>query len=150
MKKMSHKYLLCAGVVLSQLATGAAFAAGGGVAPNAFVSPLFETIHGKVLNPDGSPVVGVTVTVKGSKGAVATDAQGQFSIQAHKGDILVFSSIGYTTQQVRVGDGDVQVTLRESNKELNEVVVTALGIRKQSRVLGYSTTEVPGASFTDS
>ena len=109
-----------------------------------------DPVKGLVTASDGKPLQGVTVVVKGTKKAAATDAAGHFTIEANKGDVLVFSFIGYGSQQIKVGDGEMSVALAPSNTELSTVVVTALGIKKQARSLGYSTTEVDGSKFTQS
>jgi TonB-linked SusC/RagA family outer membrane protein len=107
-------------------------------------------IKGLVTSSDGKPLQGVTVTVKSSRKATTTDAAGSFTIEANKGDALVFSFIGYATQEIKVADGDMSVSLVASKTELTTVVVTALGIKKQARALGYSTTEVDGSKLTQS
>jgi len=107
-------------------------------------------VKGLVTASDGKPLQGVTVVVKDSKKATSTDAAGYFTIEANKGDVLVFSFVGYESQQIKAGAGDMSVALVASNTELSTVVVTALGIKKQARALGYSTTEVDGSKFTQS
>ncbi len=106
-------------------------------------------VKGLVTSADGKPLQGVTVTVKGSNKAAVTDAAGHFSIDANNGDVLVFSFVGYTPQQIKAGAGDISVALVASSTELSTVVVTALGIKKQARALGYSTTEVDGSKLTE-
>lgn len=108
----------------------------------------FALIVGKVVNADGAGMTGVSVTIKGTKKGVFTNAGGVFKIDADKGDVLVFSFVGYENQEATIGDEPLNITLKENQKQLNEVVVTALGIKKQARSLGYSTTEVPGSNFT--
>jgi TonB-linked SusC/RagA family outer membrane protein len=107
-------------------------------------------VTGSVTSAEGKPLEGVTVTVKGTPKATITDAAGHFTIDANKGDVLVFSYIGYVKQEIKAGDGNMSVALVASNAELSTVVVTALGIKKQARSLGYSTTEVDGSKFTQS
>ncbi|HWK05929.1 MAG TPA: SusC/RagA family TonB-linked outer membrane protein [Puia sp.] len=108
-------------------------------------------VAGKVTSADGKPLEGVSVTIKRSKKGVSTDISGVFAIDANKGDILIFSFIGYKSKEVLVGDAAaITVTLEASKQQLTEVVVTALGIKKQTRSLGYSTTEVDGSKFTSS
>jgi TonB-linked SusC/RagA family outer membrane protein len=110
-----------------------------------------DPIAGKVTGPGGEPLQGVTVIIKGTKKATTTDIGGVFTINANKGDVLVFSSVGYRAKEVVVGDGPTLSVLLESvNSELTSVVVTALGIKKQARSLGYSTTEVDGSKLTES
>ena len=110
-----------------------------------------DPVAGKVTSADGKPVTGITVTVKGARRGTSTDASGVFTIEAKKGDILVFSGIGFTSKEVKVGDAvTISVVLEASNQQLTEVVVTALGIKKQAKSLGYSTTEVDGSKLTSS
>jgi TonB-linked SusC/RagA family outer membrane protein len=99
-------------------------------------------ISGSVLSQDNTPVVGATVLVKGKRTGTKTDTNGAFTITANKGDVLVISSVGYTTQQVRVDGNTVNVTLPLTESTLGEVVVTALGIKKERKALGYSVTEL--------
>src|ERR1035437_3319987 len=90
-------------------------------------------ISGSVLSQDNTPVVGATVLVKGKRTGTKTDTNGAFTITANKGDVLVISSVGYTTQQVRVDGNTVSVTLPITESTLGEVVVTALGIKRNER-----------------
>lgn len=112
------------------------------------VAPL-DVITGKVVAADGGPVFGITITVKGTRRGTATGTDGSFTIQANKGNILVFSSVGYVTQEVLIGDEtSISITMQEEKRQLNEVVVTAMGVKKQNRAVGYSTTTVDGSKFT--
>lgn len=113
-----------------------------------FISPN-DVITGKVVDKDGNPVAGVTVAVKGKKKGTSTNSSGVFSIDAKKGDVLIFTSVGYDLQEIIVGDdNNIQVALVENNKQLNEVVVTALGIERKSKSLTYSTQKVSNAELT--
>lgn len=105
---------------------------------------LAQTITGKVTSgSDGSTLPGVSVLVKGSTTGTTTDADGTYSIAASGKATLVFSYIGYKTQEVAVGNGNVlNVTLVEDASVLQEVTVTALGIAKESRALGYATSTI--------
>lgn len=115
------------------------------------VVDVFIDITGKVANEKGEPLQGVSVSVKGTNKIVATDAAGVYSISAERGNVLQFSYVGYVQKEVTVqSDQSINVTLQLENAELNTVVVTALGIRKQARSLGYATTEVDGAKLTAS
>ena len=88
---------------------------------------------------DGSSVPGVSVAVKGTTRGTLTDASGNYSIGANSNTTLVFSSIGYTTKEAAVGNrSTINVTLAEDTKLLNEVVVTALGITREKKALGYA------------
>jgi TonB-linked SusC/RagA family outer membrane protein len=109
----------------------------------------FDNISGRVLDRENRPLAGVSVTVKGSQKGTSTNGQGEFSIDANKGDVLVISYVGFVSQEVTVGDEKtVSISMVLSNGEIGEVVVTALGIRRESRRLGYSVTKVNGEEFT--
>jgi len=99
-----------------------------------------QTITGKVTSAaDGSAVPGVSVLVKGTTNGTATDSDGRFSIQANPNDVLVISFIGFATQEIAVqGRTSLEVALAEDVKELSEVVVTALGISREKKTLGYA------------
>ena len=107
-------------------------------------------IKGLVTSADGKPLPGVTVIVKSTKRAAVTDVAGFFTIDAQPGDVLIFSSVGFESQQIKAGTGQMSIALVTSSTQLSDVVVTALGIKKQARSLGYSTTEVDGSRFTSS
>src|SRR6185437_9571069 len=93
-------------------------------------------ITGKITDASGAPLAGVTIMVKGTHKSATTNVDGMFTIAAGKGDVLVFSSVGFATQQITVGnDATVDVRMVTSNAELTSVVVTALGIKKQARAL---------------
>jgi len=108
-------------------------------------------IKGTVTDAENSgPVPGVTVTVKGTRTVVATDANGNYTISVPVSATLVFSFIGYKTQEVAVGNQTtINIKLAQSAGQLNDVVVTALGIKRERRALGYSVTEVKGATLTE-
>ncbi|GAA4438901.1 SusC/RagA family TonB-linked outer membrane protein [Ravibacter arvi] len=98
-------------------------------------------ITGKVTaEEDGSALPGVSILVKGSNAGTTTDTDGAYSISAPSNAVLVFSFVGFTSQEVAVGSSSViDVTLQSDVLALNEVVVTALGITKEKRSLGYAT-----------
>jgi TonB-linked SusC/RagA family outer membrane protein len=101
-------------------------------------------VTGKVAGGDGQGLPGVTVVVKGTTDGAATDATGNFSIQAANTDVLVFSFIGFSTQEVTVGNKtQINVTLREDAKALEEVVVVGYGTQQKKLVTG-ATTQVKG------
>lgn len=111
----------------------------------------FGPITGTITDNNGKPMPGVTVLVKGDKKGVATDASGMFTINAKNGDVLVFSMIGFKTKEVRLGaETTLSIGMEPFSAQMTEVVVTALGIKKQARALGYSTTNVAGSELTGS
>jgi len=106
---------------------------------------LLEAVSGVVTNEAGEPLAGVTVHVQGSTRSVATDGKGAFSIQADEKEILEFSIVGYESKRMPVGaDKKIVVTLAVSQKSINEIVVTALGIRRSEKSLTYATQQVSG------
>src|SRR6187402_2156702 len=109
-----------------------------------------RTVTGTVTaKEDGLPLPGVTVKIKGTDQGVSTDANGKFSISAQTGTTLTFTYIAYLAQDVKVGTGNVlNVVLSQNNQQLNEVVVTALGISRESKSLGYSVAVVKGSEIT--
>jgi outer membrane receptor protein involved in Fe transport len=107
-----------------------------------------RTVTGTITDANGLPVPGATVAVKGVKGGTSTDANGKFTIRIPGNAQLIVSGIGYETQDLRVGDSpNVMIVLKQGNSNLSEVVVTALGIRRDKRLLTYSTQEVGGAAI---
>ncbi|MBC7902444.1 MAG: SusC/RagA family TonB-linked outer membrane protein [Gemmatimonadaceae bacterium] len=112
---------------------------------------VLASVTGKVTDNNGKPVSGVNVTVKGTTRGTYTNAAGVFAINADKGNTLVFSFVGFQTREVQLGDEtELSVSLEVNEQQMNEVVVTALGIRKESRRLGYAATKVNGDEFTKS
>jgi TonB-linked SusC/RagA family outer membrane protein len=108
-------------------------------------------IRGKVIDASGEALIGVSVRVKGSDTGASTDVNGSFVLNAPDNAILVFTYIGYVTQEVAVnGRSNVNVTMVEDRQALSEVVVTAFGVTKAKRGLGYSVQEVRGEDFTES
>lgn len=106
------------------------------------------TVSGKVSSAAGEGIPGVSVLVKGSNLGTNSDATGNFRLSnANANTVLVFSAIGYLTEERTVGNQTViNVTLKEDTKSLNEVVVTALGIKKDIRRIGVAIQSIDGAS----
>ena len=117
-------------------------AAGPHKAQLAAAFPVKGTVVDKTT---GKPVAGATVTVRGEKGGVSTDADGHFSLNVPNGKaVVIISSVGYTAIEQRVSEqsGDITIELLQSQSSLNEVVVTALGITRTAKSLTYSTQKV--------
>ncbi|MGA9590685.1 MAG: carboxypeptidase-like regulatory domain-containing protein, partial [Salegentibacter sp.] len=103
-------------------------------------------ITGTVTDEDGLPLPGVNVLIKGTSTGVQTDFDGNYSITAQPGDVLVFSFVGLETAEYTVANNDtIDVVLKQSSAQLQEVVVTALGIKREKKSLGYATQEVDGS-----
>lgn len=108
-----------------------------------------KTVTGTVRGADGSGLPGVTVNEKGSTNNTVTDANGQFTIRVSDNATLVFSSTGFTAKEITAsGSGPISVSLENSSTALSEVVVTGFGVRRQTRKLSYSVSEVKGAELT--
>jgi TonB-linked SusC/RagA family outer membrane protein len=106
-------------------------------------------IKGIVKDATGEPLTGVTVSVKGTSTGTQTDINGQFSIAVNPGGVLVFSYIGYNRKELPiVNASSLVVELAADAKSLNEVVVTALGVKRSEKSLTYSTQQVAGAELT--
>ena len=102
-----------------------------------------QTVTGTVTSKEGDKLSGVSVTPKGSTGGTTTDADGKFTVNTGGKTSLVFSSVGFVSQEIPLaGRSVIEITLVKDLRNLDEVVVTALGIKKQARGLGYSTTNV--------
>ena len=96
-------------------------------------------IHGKVLDEKGLPLPGVSIKIKSTNVGTISDVNGEFLINTPDNAVLVFSFLGYEAQEVAIaGKTSITVTMVISTRGLNEVVVTALGIKKDERKLGYS------------
>ena len=98
-----------------------------------------NNVTGTVNDETGAPLPGATVIVEGTTRGVATDFDGNFSIEASQGDVLVVTYVGYTEQRITIDNQDNYIINLSPNNELEEVVVTALGIQRQERNLGYGT-----------
>lgn len=109
-----------------------------------------RNITGRVTDTDGSGMPGVNVIVKGTSVGTTTDATGGYTINVgQEASTLVFSFIGYGTQEVEIGNRtSIEVSMTEDTRQLGEVVVTALGIERDKKALGYSITTVDGDNFT--
>ena len=105
------------------------------------------TVTGTVEDADG-PLIGASVLVKGTTVGTVTDFDGQYSIQANMGDQLEFSYMGYTAQTIEVTGTTINVTMSENTEVLSEVVVTAMGIKRDRKALGYEVGEVKGDELT--
>lgn len=102
-------------------------------------------VKGVVKDAAGETLVGVSVSIKGTTTGTQTDVNGAFTLNANPGDVLVFTYIGYARQEVTVGaDANITVTMQPDSKQLQEVVVTALGITKSSAALTYDQQTLSG------
>lgn len=102
-----------------------------------------KTVTGTVTDQDGVPLPGVNIVVKGTVRGTQSDFDGNYALQSSTGDVLVFSYLGQRTLERSVGDAStINVQMQEDASQLEEVVVTAQGIVREKRSLGYSVTTV--------
>ena len=108
-----------------------------------------EMISGKVISQlDQSPISSVSIVIKGSSKGTMTNVDGLFSIRAAKGAVLVFSGVGIKSKEVIVNDNaSLIVSVDQDQNVLNEVTVTALGIKKETKRLGYAVQEIKGSDL---
>lgn len=108
-----------------------------------------RVVSGVVSDNAGLPLPGVSVLVKGTQNGAQTDFDGKYSIKATPSQVLVFSFIGMKTQEVKAASAKINVKLESTAVELEGVVVTAFGIKKQKRSLGYATSNVSAKELTE-
>ena len=103
-------------------------------------------LKGRVVDTSNDPIIGASVMVKNAKEGTVTNMEGKFSLNVAPSATLVVSYIGFVTQEVKADTqkGEMTITLKEDTKRLGEVVVTALGIKRDRKALGYSLGEVSG------
>lgn len=108
-------------------------------------------IKGKVTNEKGEPLLGATVQVKGTNQSTVANTEGYFSLDVSSGKIvLVISFVGYITQEINVeGKIVINVMLENYNKNLSDVVITAFGLERKKKALGYTAQEIKGSALTE-
>ncbi|MET1054987.1 MAG: SusC/RagA family TonB-linked outer membrane protein [Pedobacter sp.] len=107
------------------------------------------TVTGTVTD-DVGPLPNVSVRIVGKSAGTQTNASGKFTIGAAQGDVLRFSAVGFAARQVTVGsETTINVKLTEDNSQLNEVVVTAFGIKREAKALGYASSTVSAKELTE-
>lgn len=109
-------------------------------------------VKGRITAADGTPLSSVSVMVKGTARGTTTNSNGEFSIEVNRGETLVVTSVGYLKREIIIGDDQtVSVSLAPDPGQISEnVVVTALGIKKETKRLGYALSKVNGEEFTKS
>lgn len=114
------------------------------------ISQQSGRVEGTVVDEFG-PVAGASVVIKGTTNGIMTDMDGKFSLDGVKsGDIIQVSFVGYATQEVvYAGEASLKIVLKESSQSLQEVVVTAMGIKRESKTLAYSAQTVGGKELNE-
>ena len=105
-------------------------------------------VSGKISDPIGEPLVGASIVEKGTTNGAVTDSDGNFSLMVKENSTVQVSMVGFGTQDIAVGSQSVlNVTMTEGTA-LNEVIVTALGISREKKSLGYSAQDIKGSDLT--
>ena len=125
--------------------TGNIYAEIAPVKPGIDFSQQDGKVTGTVVDSFG-PVIGASVIIKGTTNGNITDMDGNFTLEGLKeGDVIEISYVGYATQEIPyTGQATINVTMKEDSEQLEEVVVTALGIKREKKALGYSVSSVKG------
>lgn len=103
-----------------------------------------KTVSGTVSDENGLPLIGATVIVAGTSSGTTTDFDGNYKINTNTGDVLNFSYVGYSDQNITVGASNTMNATLQPDNTLDEVVVTALGIKRDKKALGYAQQGVGG------
>lgn len=112
-------------------------------------SPIGKNITGKVVDDRGEPLIGATIRIQGANAGTITNIDGDFSLSADIGNVLIVSYLGYVTQHVTVTDSDsYQIRMPLDALELETVVVTALGIKRETKALTYNVQEIKADEIT--
>ncbi len=153
--KQKHLYFSVAFALSIALAPTSAYAVGNHVGsleasmPQAVQQNGNHKVTGRVVDSAGEPLIGATIMVEGTKEGAVTDIDGNFTINTTSKAKLVISYVGYTTQTILVGDKTTfDVTLKEVANTMNEVVVTALGIKRAEKALSYNVQSVGSNELT--
>ncbi len=146
-RTLNAKSFLAATALTTMFLGGNALSANATTAQGATPKPLAEqqknTVRGTVTDQAGEPIIGASIVIKGTTKGVVTDTEGRFSIDVSNGATLEVSCIGYEKRVVKVGaQRNVSITLAEDTKSLSDVVVTAMGIKKERKALGYAVTDM--------
>jgi TonB-linked SusC/RagA family outer membrane protein len=108
-----------------------------------FVFAQTRTITGKVTDAAGQPVEGASIQIKGSNVGTSANQQGDFSISARRGDVLVVSAVNFAARELSVtNQSSINVTLDRAEGRIEEIVVTAAGIRRSEKTIGYAISKV--------
>ncbi|MFC2265927.1 MAG: SusC/RagA family TonB-linked outer membrane protein, partial [Prevotella conceptionensis] len=146
---LANRAVLVAWLALSPMAW--AMAGTSNTQPNAtsLQQNTRKTVNGTVTDANGEPLVGVSVRSKDGKGGTITNIDGQFSMQVGDGETIEISYVGYATQTLKANTTTpMTIVMEEDKKLLNEVVVTALGIKREAKALTYNVQDLKGSEVT--
>lgn len=147
-KKAVNVKLIFAATAMATLALSAHSLKASAVPVDNFITPTAvqqqkTTVAGTVTDAAGEPIIGASIVVKGTSRGTVSDADGYFTLSAPQGTTLEVSCIGFEKKTIKVpASGKVTVMLNEDSRSLGDVVVTAMGIKKERKALGYSVTDM--------
>ena len=147
-KKAVNVKLIFAATAMATLALSAHSLKASAVPEDNFITPTAvqqqkTTVAGTVTDAAGEPIIGASIVVKGTSRGTVSDADGYFTLSAPQGATLEVSCIGFEKKTIKVpASGKVSVMLNEDSRSLGDVVVTAMGIKKERKALGYSVTDM--------
>lgn len=147
-KKAVNVKLIFAATAMATLALSAHSLKASAVPVDNFITPTAvqqqkTTVAGTVTDAAGEPIIGASIVVKGTSRGTVSDADGYFTLSAPQGTTLEVSCIGFEKETIKVpASGKVSVMLNEDSRSLGDVVVTAMGIKKERKALGYSVTDM--------
>ena len=147
MRRLNYKYTLYCGTLFLSLFGGMPQLNAGVTENNLSVMQQSRQVSGNVKDAMGA-IIGASIVEKGTTNGTITDMDGNFVLNVQQGATLVISFVGYKTKEVKVGTAPLDITLEEDSKVLSEVVVTALGIKRERKALGYGVDEVKGEALT--
>lgn len=147
-KKAVNVKLIFAATAMATLALSAHSLKASAVPVDNFITPTAvqqqkTTVAGTVTDAAGEPIIGASIVVKGTSRGTVSDVDGHFTLSAPQGTTLEVSCIGFEKKTIKVpASGKVSVMLNEDSRSLGDVVVTAMGIKKERKALGYSVTDM--------
>lgn len=147
MRRLNYKYTLYCGTLSLSLLGGIPQVNAGVAEVNLAIMQQNRQVSGNVKDAMGA-IIGASIVEKGTTNGTITDMDGNFVLNVQPGATLVVSYVGYKTKEVKVGTSPLDITLEEDSKVLSEVVVTALGIKRERKALGYGVDEVKGEALT--
>lgn len=108
-----------------------------------------KTVTGKVTDLGGSPIPAASILIKGTKTGVSAGADGSFKVNVKEGDVLIVSAVNYLQKDIKIGASNILgIVLSPKDQVIDEVVVTALGIKREKKSLGYSVQDVKGENLS--
>lgn len=120
------------------------------IVPQQQTKERVKTVSGRVVDEEGVPLIGVNIQIEGKKAGVITNFDGEFFIEVPIESTLTFSYVGYTQQMVKVGEqNNYHIQMYPDAKQLSELVVTALGIKREQKALSYNVQELKNNQLTE-